>query len=107
MKTLKERFEEVKDDPTVRNSKECEVVEEKIRKKKEIPFSTKEAFILAVADPEQSPEDIVEKFFKEDTSEEVRKLVVKEITELRKNRAESLRALRELHDLRKKAERLN
>lgn len=87
--------------------KECVAVEEKIWKKKEIPFSTKEAFILAVADPEQSPEDIVEKFCKKDMSEELRKLVVKEITKLRKNRAEDLRALRELHDLRKKAERPN
>ena len=87
--------------------KECVAVEEKIRKKKEIPFSTKEAFILAVADPEQSPEDIVEKFCKEDISEEVRKLAVKEIAKLRKNRAEDLRALRKLHDLRKKAERPN
>lgn len=84
--------------------KECVAVEEKIWRKKEIPFITKEAFILAVADPDMSVEDIISKFCKKDMSEEVRKQVVKEITELRKNRAEDLRALRELHDLRKKAE---
>lgn len=96
MKTLKERFEEVKNDPTVRNSKECETVEEKIRKKKEIPFST--------------VEDVISKFCKEDLPEEARKLDVKgsanglDLSALRKNRAEDLRAVRELHDLRKKAE---
>ena len=63
-----------------------------------VPFDRKKEVILAIADPDMSVDDIIEKFFKKDMTDEQRKMVSDHIAKVRVEQADKLQRLREHTD---------
>ena len=56
------------------------------------------AVVLAIADPDMSEDDIIDKFFKKDMTDEQRKMVADQIAKLRVENADRLQRLHEHTD---------
>lgn len=63
-----------------------------------VPFDRKKEVILAIADPDMPVDDIIEKFFKKDMTDEQRKMVSDHIAKVRVVQADKLQRLREHTD---------
>ena len=63
-----------------------------------VPFDRKKEVILAIADPDMPVNDIIEKFFKKDMTDEQRKMVSDHIAKVRVEQADKLQRLREHTD---------
>lgn len=63
-----------------------------------VPFDRKKEVILAIADPDMPVDDIIEKFFKKDMTDEQRKMVSDHIAKVRVEQADKLQRLREHTD---------
>lgn len=63
-----------------------------------VSFDRKKEVILAIADPDMPVDDIIEKFFKKDMTDEQRKMVSDHIAKIRVEQADKLQRLREHTD---------
>ena len=63
-----------------------------------VPFDRKKEVILAIADPDMPVDDIIEKFFKKDMTDEQRKMVSDHIAKVRVVQADKLQRLHEHTD---------
>jgi hypothetical protein len=63
-----------------------------------VPFDRKKEVILAIADPDMPMDEIIEKFFKKDMTDEERKMVSDHIAKVRVVQADKLQRLREHTD---------
>ena len=63
-----------------------------------VSFDRKKEVILAIADPDMPVDDIIEKFFKKDMTDEQRKMVSDHIAKVRVEQADKLQRLREHTD---------
>lgn len=63
-----------------------------------VSFDRKKEVILAIADPDMPVDDIIEKFFKKDMTDEQRKMVSDNIAKFRVEQADKLQRLREHTD---------
>lgn len=63
-----------------------------------VPFDRKKEVVLAIADPDMPVDDIIEKFFKKDMTDEQRKMVSDHIAKVRVEQADKLQRLREHTD---------
>lgn len=68
------------------------------KKKDNIPFETKKDVILAIADPNMTVDDIIDKFLKKDLNENQRKELAWHIEQMRVEHADKLAMIREHTD---------
>ena len=85
-------------DEMVKKAKQIESEAEDEEDKNGISFDRKKEVILAIADPDMPVDEIIEKFFKKDMTDEQRKMVSDHIAKVRVEQADKLQRLREHTD---------